>query len=138
MCDTVTVKIYLSPQQYAQLEAEAQARGLSLVELAQAIVEARWLRDESSAQAQEPGSRLRESAVRYDVKPMSAAHLSRQELPTERQRVHELLQNAGLIRENPPVECIQPVSEAELAVAAHALGKDGPLSELIIAERAGR
>jgi len=63
---------------------------------------------------------------------------SLEELQTERQRVYELLHDAGLIRENPPVEFVQPVSDAELAVAAHALAAAGPLSELIIAERAGR
>lgn len=138
MCDTVTVTIPLSSQLYAQLEAAAQARGLSVVELVQAVVGARLQHNAPAARAQEPGHGTKESAVLYDVMHVSDTHLSLEKLQTERQRVYELLYNAGLIRENPPVECIQPVSDAELAVAAHALGAAGPLSELIIAERAGR
>jgi len=128
----------LSPQQHAQLEAAAQARGLSLVDLAQSIVEARLQRDAPAAQGQEPGHSVRENAVLYDVMHVGDVQFSLEELQTERQRVYELLHNAGLIRENPPVVCAQPVSDAELAVAAHALAAAGPLSELIIAERAGR
>lgn len=138
MCDTVTVTIPLSPQLHAQLEAAAQARGLSVVELAQAIVEARLQRDAPAAQGQESGHSIRENTILYDVMYAGDTQLSLAELQTERQRVYKLLENAGLIRENPPVECVQPVSNAELAVAARALAAAGPLSELIIAERAGR
>jgi predicted DNA-binding antitoxin AbrB/MazE fold protein len=56
----------------------------------------------------------------------------------ERQRVRQILLSAGVIRSRPPVEPIRPVSEAQLAAAAAALGTAGPISELIIAEREGR
>jgi predicted DNA-binding antitoxin AbrB/MazE fold protein len=65
------------------------------------------------------------------VKPASVAE-------TERQRVHQVLAEAGVIRPQVITETIQPVSETELTAAAQALGQAGPLSALIIAERAGR
>ncbi len=56
----------------------------------------------------------------------------------ERGRVRQVLLKAKLIRPYSPVESIEPVSETRLIAAAEALGKAGPLSELIIAEREGR
>ena len=53
-----------------------------------------------------------------------------------RQQVYETLQAAGLIKVQPVSEQARPVSEAELAVAAKALAVAGPISEMIIAERA--
>jgi predicted DNA-binding antitoxin AbrB/MazE fold protein len=55
---------------------------------------------------------------------------------TDRLRVYEALMDAGLIRQQPAVEFISPVAEAELSAAAAELAKAGPISELIIAERA--
>lgn len=57
---------------------------------------------------------------------------------TERQRVREVLIKAGVIRPRPMVELVQPIAETTLAAVAEALGKAGPLSELIMAEREGR
>ena len=57
---------------------------------------------------------------------------------TERQRIRQVLAEAGVIQPHVITEIIQPVSETELAEAAQALGQAGPLSDLIIAERAGR
>jgi predicted DNA-binding antitoxin AbrB/MazE fold protein len=57
---------------------------------------------------------------------------------TERQQVRRALLEAGIIRPQAASEAIQPVSETDLAAAAQALGQAGPLSALIIAERAGR
>jgi predicted DNA-binding antitoxin AbrB/MazE fold protein len=65
------------------------------------------------------------------VKPTSATE-------TERQRVRQVLAEAGVIQPQAVTEAIQPVSETDLAAAAQALGQAGPLSALIIAERAGR
>jgi predicted DNA-binding antitoxin AbrB/MazE fold protein len=56
----------------------------------------------------------------------------------ERERVRQILLDAGVIRSHPSVEPIRPVSETQLAAAADALGAAGPISELIIAEREGR
>jgi predicted DNA-binding antitoxin AbrB/MazE fold protein len=56
----------------------------------------------------------------------------------ERQRVRQILLDAGVIRSHPSVEPTRPVSETQLAAAADALGAAGPISELIIAEREGR
>ncbi|PKO20675.1 MAG: hypothetical protein CVU38_18865 [Chloroflexi bacterium HGW-Chloroflexi-1] len=56
--------------------------------------------------------------------------------PSERQRVFDALLDAGLIRPQPAMDLVPPVSETELATAAAALAKAGPISELIIAERA--
>jgi len=53
-----------------------------------------------------------------------------------RQRVYEALQDAGLVKPQPVSEPVRPVSETELAAAAEALAAAGPISELIIAERA--
>jgi len=55
----------------------------------------------------------------------------------ERQRVRQILAAAGVIQPHSVVEPVQPVSETALA-AAQALGQAGPLSEVIIADRAGR
>jgi predicted DNA-binding antitoxin AbrB/MazE fold protein len=57
---------------------------------------------------------------------------------TQRQRIRRVLAEAGVIQPQVITETIQPVSETELAEAAQALGQAGPLSDLIIAERAGR
>ena len=54
----------------------------------------------------------------------------------DRQRVIEALQDAGLIKPQPALESVGPVSTAEIAAAATALALGGSLSELIIAERA--
>lgn len=54
----------------------------------------------------------------------------------DRQRVIEALRDAGLIKPQPALESIGPVSTAEIAAAATALALGGSLSELIIAERA--
>jgi len=56
----------------------------------------------------------------------------------ERHRVRQALLAAGIIQPRPPVEPVQPVSEAQLTEAANALAVAGPLSELVIAEREGR
>lgn len=56
----------------------------------------------------------------------------------ERQRVRQVLLDAGVIRQRRPAAPVQPVSEAQLAASADALAEAGPLSELIIAEREGR
>lgn len=56
----------------------------------------------------------------------------------ERQQIRRVLAEAGIIRPQAVKASVQPVSETELAAAAQALGQAGPLSELIIAERAGR
>ena len=53
-----------------------------------------------------------------------------------RQQVYEALLAAGLIKPQPVSEPARPVSEAELAAAARDLAHAGPISELIIAERA--
>jgi len=65
------------------------------------------------------------------VKPTSV-------IETERERVRQVLIEAGVIRPQLITETIQPVSETELAAAAQALGQAGPLSASIIDERAGR
>lgn len=65
------------------------------------------------------------------IKPTSATE-------TERQRVRQALAEAGLIRPQVVTETHQPISETDLTAAAQALGQAGPLSALIIAERAGR
>jgi len=52
----------------------------------------------------------------------------------ERQRVYQVLAEAGIIRPQPQVEPAA-VSEAQLEAAAWALAAAGPLSEQIIAER---
>lgn len=57
---------------------------------------------------------------------------------TEKQRARQVLIEAGVIRPQIVAEAVQPVSEADLAAAAQALGQAGSLSALIIAERAGR
>lgn len=56
--------------------------------------------------------------------------------PVARQRVYEALVDAGLIR--PPLDgdLSEPVSEQELVEAAEVLGTAGPISEVIMAERA--
>ncbi len=56
----------------------------------------------------------------------------------ERQRVRQVLLDAGIIQPRPVTEFVQPVSEARLAEAADALAAAGSLSELVIAEREGR
>ena len=53
-----------------------------------------------------------------------------------RQQVYEALLAAGLIVPQPVSEPARPVSEAELTAAAKDLALAGPISELIIAERA--
>jgi predicted DNA-binding antitoxin AbrB/MazE fold protein len=62
----------------------------------------------------------------------------RQDSRGERQRVREALLAAGIIHRRPAVDLTSMVSEEELAAAANALGKAGPLSELILAEREQR
>ena len=57
---------------------------------------------------------------------------------TERQRVRRALAEAGLIQPLAVTETPQAISETDLAVAAQTLGQAGPLSTLIIDERAGR
>ena len=54
----------------------------------------------------------------------------------DRRWVIEALQDAGLIKPQPPLESVGPVSAAEIAAAATALALGGSLSDLIIAERA--
>ena len=54
----------------------------------------------------------------------------------DRQRVLEALLDAGLIRPTTATDPIESVSDQELAKAAKALGMAGPISELIMAERA--
>jgi predicted DNA-binding antitoxin AbrB/MazE fold protein len=55
---------------------------------------------------------------------------------THRQQVYEALQAAGLIKSQALSELATPGSEAELTAAAKDLALAGPISELIIAERA--
>ncbi|GAB4409894.1 MAG: hypothetical protein Fur0044_03550 [Anaerolineae bacterium] len=59
-------------------------------------------------------------------------------IEAERQRVRQVLIEAGVIRPRPVVEPVQPIAETTLAAVAEVLGKVGPLSELIMAEREGR
>ena len=56
----------------------------------------------------------------------------------QKEQVRQALLDAGVIQPCPPVESVQPVSEAQLIKAANALAAAGPLSELVIAERDGR
>ena len=56
----------------------------------------------------------------------------------ERQKVRQALLDAGVIQPHPVVNALPVVTDAELAVAAQALGADGPLSTVILAEREGR
>jgi hypothetical protein len=44
--------------------------------------------------------------------------------------------DAGLVKAQTPADHIAPISEADLAAAADALAAAGPISEMIIAERA--
>ena len=55
---------------------------------------------------------------------------------THRQQVYAVLQVAGLIKSQALSELALPVSEAKLTAAAKDLALAGPISELIIAERA--
>jgi predicted DNA-binding antitoxin AbrB/MazE fold protein len=55
---------------------------------------------------------------------------------TDRQRVYEALVDAGLVKVLPASEAISYISEAELVGAAAELAVAGPISNLIIAERA--
>ncbi len=56
--------------------------------------------------------------------------------PTDQQHVYEALMDAGLIKAQTSAEFVPPISEADLAAAADALAAAGPISDLIIAERA--
>ncbi len=56
----------------------------------------------------------------------------------ERQRVRKALLAARVIRPRPPIELAPRVADEQLVAAANALGKAGPLSELILAEREDR
>ena len=56
----------------------------------------------------------------------------------EKQQARQALLEAGVIRRQPTVTPIEPVSETDLAAAARTLGATGSLSELILAEREGR
>ena len=53
----------------------------------------------------------------------------------ERQRVRQVLLDAGVIQPRPQAEPVPPISEAQLEAAARALAMAGPLSEQIIAAR---
>lgn len=64
------------------------------------------------------------------VRPVSS-------IDVERQQVRQVLTEAGVIQPQTS-EGVQPVSETELAAAAHILGQAGPLSTVIVEERAGR
>jgi predicted DNA-binding antitoxin AbrB/MazE fold protein len=74
------------------------------------------------------------TAVEVRIVPRSARI---EKASADRQRVYEALLDAGLIKPQPVAETVRPVSEAELAAAADALAAAGPISDLIIAERAG-
>jgi len=56
--------------------------------------------------------------------------------PVDRQYVYEVLMDAGLVKAQTPADHMAPISEADLAAAADALAAAGPISEMIIAERA--
>jgi len=88
-----------------------------------------------------------ENGVLRPLKPLSLPEHTQVEIQIiepastdveERKRVRWALMAAGVIQPQPVTDPIQPVSEMALAAAAQALGQAGPLSELIIAERAGR
>ena len=76
-----------------------------------------------------PEHRARRSAHRSAV-------CSHQKTPVDRQYVYEVLMDAGLVKAQTPADHIAPISEADLAAAADALAAAGPISEMIIAERA--
>jgi predicted DNA-binding antitoxin AbrB/MazE fold protein len=56
--------------------------------------------------------------------------------PVDRQDVYAALMDAGLIKAQTPVEFVSAISEADLAAAAADLAAAGPISDLVIAERA--
>jgi predicted DNA-binding antitoxin AbrB/MazE fold protein len=56
--------------------------------------------------------------------------------PADRQDVYDALMDAGLVKTQTLADLMAPISEADLAAAADALATVGPISELIIAERA--
>ena len=88
-----------------------------------------------------------EEGVLRPLKPLSLPEHARVEIriiehtlnaEQERSQVRQILIEAGLIQPHPKTESVQPVSEADLTAATQALGKAGPLSDLIISEREGR
>lgn len=56
----------------------------------------------------------------------------------QRKAVYDVLQAAGVIDAQAPIENLPTISEAQFAAAARDLAAAGPLSELIVAEREGR
>ena len=56
--------------------------------------------------------------------------------PVDRQDIFAALMDAGLVKAQAPAELAPTVSEADLLAAAAALATAGPISDLIIAERA--
>jgi predicted DNA-binding antitoxin AbrB/MazE fold protein len=58
--------------------------------------------------------------------------------PKDRQRVRQVLLDAGIIRSRQAEEPVEPVSEAQIESAARALAAAGPLSERVLAERGER
>lgn len=55
---------------------------------------------------------------------------------TDRQVVYDALTDAGLVETQAPSDYLPALSETELLEAAEALAVAGPISDLIIAERA--
>jgi predicted DNA-binding antitoxin AbrB/MazE fold protein len=56
--------------------------------------------------------------------------------PVDREDIYAALLDAGLVKAQTPTELVPAISEADLAAAATDLAAAGPISELIIAERA--
>lgn len=54
----------------------------------------------------------------------------------EKQRVYDALMSAGLIERHSSADSGNSISEQELAEAARVLGMAGPISDVIMAERA--
>ncbi len=81
------------------------------------------------------------------LRPLMPLHMPEQthvqicilaEVAPDRQRVRQVLLDAGIIRSREAEEPAELVSEAQIESAARALAAAGPLSELILAERGER
>lgn len=54
----------------------------------------------------------------------------------DQQDIYRALMDAGLVKAQAQIESVLPFSDADVAAAAEALAVAGPISDLIIAERA--
>lgn len=89
-----------------------------------------------------------EQGVLRPLRPLSLPEHARVELslvprparakktPVDQQDVYAALLDAGLIKAQTSAELVPAISEADLAAAAADLAAAGPISDLIIAERA--